>query len=216
MTVVVLLGSPGAGKGTQAPLLAERLGVPHLASGDLLRAAVAAASPIGREVESYMSQGQLVPDDIVIRAFMERLMGPEAERGAVLDGFPRTQAQAEALDERLAEQGSRVDRAIMIDVPTEELISRLSGRWTCPSGHVYHVTANPPEQEGICDVDGSSLFQRDDDKPETVRARLTSQLGALAEVVEHYRRRGVLGTVDGQRPIDDVTADLEAQLERVA
>ena len=216
MTVVVLLGAPGAGKGTQAPLLAERLGVPHLASGDLLRSAVAEGTPVGREAEPYMSSGRLVPDEVVIRAFMERLAQPDAANGAVLDGFPRTGAQAEVLDERLAEQGSRVDRAIMIDVPPEDLIARLSGRWSCPGGHVYHTTANPPATAGVCDVDGSALFQRDDDKPETVRARLASQLGALEDVVDHYRGKALLGLVDGRRPIEEVTASLEAQLERVA
>jgi adenylate kinase len=216
MTVLVLLGAPGAGKGTHAPWLAERLGVPHLASGDLLRAAVARGTPVGKLAEPYMSQGRLVPDEIMIDAFMERLAGPDAAGGAILDGFPRTRAQAAALDERLAREGSRVDRALLIDVPTEDLVARLSGRWTCPQGHVYHETANPPATEGVCDVDGERLYQRDDDRPETVAARLTSQLGLLAEVVEHYRSKGILSTVDGRRGIDAVGAGVAAELERIA
>jgi len=213
MTVVVLLGAPGAGKGTQAGALERHLGIPHVATGDLFRAAASEGSTIGLEARRYMERGQLVPDDITIRMLLDRLARPDAAGGAVLDGFPRTRAQAVALDEALGARGSRVDRALLIDVPAEDLVRRLSGRWICrASGHVYHVLANPPRVEGVCDLDGSPLIQRADDREETIRARLAGQLGALAEVVDHYRSRGVLRTVDGSRSIADVSADLLAEL----
>ncbi len=215
MSVVVLLGAPGAGKGTQAELLGERLALPHLASGDLLRAAVAAGTPIGREADRYMSRGQLVPDATIIRVFLDRLLRPDAAEGAILDGFPRTRAQAEALDAALAEQGRRVDRALLIEVPVEDLVRRAAGRWICSaSGHVYHAIANPPRQPGVCDLDGSELVQRADDSEETVRARMAQQLGALNDVIDHYERRGVLARVDGRRSIDEVRDALLEQLSR--
>ncbi len=214
MSVVVLLGAPGAGKGTQALELKSRLGIPHVATGDLFRAAVSEGSAIGREARRYMERGQLVPDDITIRMLLDRLSQGDAARGAILDGFPRTEAQAEALDAALAERGSRVDVALLIDVPADILVSRMAGRWICSaSGHVYHAIANPPKVAGICDLDGSPLIQREDDREETIRARLTQQLGALNEVVDHYRRQGTLRTVDGTRPIDEVTVELLAALE---
>ena len=213
MTVVVLLGAPGAGKGTQAPLLAERLHVPVLASGDLLRAAVATGSDLGREADRYMSRGRLVPDDTIVRVFLERLARPDAAAGAILDGFPRTGAQAAALDRALAGQGRRVDRAVLIDVPVEELIRRMADRRICEAnGHVYNIATNPPTVPGRCDLDGSPLVQRPDDREDTVRARMTQQLGPLDDVVEHYRAAGVLATVDGRRPIDAVQAEFEAAL----
>lgn len=213
MTVVVLLGGPGAGKGTQAANLTERLGVPHVATGDLFRAAVRDGSPIGLEARRYMERGQLVPDDITIRMLLARLEAADAAEGAVLDGFPRNRSQAEALDEALAERGTRVDRALYIDVPADELVRRLTGRWICSeSGHVYNEHTNPPLQPGICDLDGSPLIQRQDDRAETIRARMDGQLGSLADVVEHYRRTGALRAVDGLRPIDQVTEGLLAGL----
>lgn len=213
MTVVVLLGAPGAGKGTQAKVLEARLGLPHLASGDLLRAAVAAGTAVGREADRYMSRGQLVPDATIIRAFLDRLDEGDAARGAILDGFPRTRAQAEALDEALAEKGRQVDRALLIEVPIEDLVLRAGGRWICSAaGHVYHAIANPPQTPGVCDLDGSPLVQRADDQEVTLRARMAQQLGSLADVVDHYRKRGVLRTVDGHRPIPAVTGSLLEQL----
>ena len=206
MTVVVLLGAPGAGKGTQANFIERRLGLPHLASGDLLRAAVSAGSAIGREADRYMSRGQLVPDDTIIRVFLERLSQPDAAGGAVLDGFPRTRNQAEALDAALAEHGRRVDRAVLIEVPTEDLVLRAGGRWICSAaGHPYHAIAHPPQVPGVCDIDGSELVQRADDAEVTVRARMAQQLGALEDVVDHYRSLGVLASVYGRQPIRDVT-----------
>jgi len=214
MTVVVLLGAPGAGKGTQAKFLEERLGLPHLASGDLLRAAVAAGSAVGREADRYMSRGQLVPDDTIIGVFLDRLGEPDATAGALLDGFPRTRTQAEALDERLEERGRRVDRAALIEVPVEDLVSRAGGRWICSAaGHVYHIVANPPRVSGVCDLDGSPLVQREDDAADTMRARMAQQLGALAEVVDHYRARGVLRSVDGRQSISEVSSALLEQLQ---
>jgi adenylate kinase len=214
---LVLLGAPGAGKGTQASLLAQRTGLPHIATGDIFRAAVRDASPMGIEARRYMERGQLVPDDITIRMLLGRLDKRDAAQGAILDGFPRNRAQAEALDRALAERGTKVDRALLIDVPSEDLVRRLSGRWICQaSGHPYNETTNPPRVPGVCDLDGSPLIQREDDRIETVRARLAQQLGALRDVVEYYRDRGVLKTVDGTRPIDDVAEALVDALAKGA
>ena len=205
MSVLVILGPPGAGKGTQAVMLAERLGVPHIATGDLFRAAVAARTPIGREVAQYMGRGELVPDEITLQVLLERLRQRDAAAGAVLDGFPRNRRQAEALDAALVERGLRVDRAVMIEVPAEDLIRRLAGRWQCRAGgHVYHEVTHPPRVPGVCDIDGSPLYQRDDDRMETIRARLAQQLAALHDVVGYYRERGVLATVDGRGSIREV------------
>jgi len=213
VTVLVLLGAPGAGKGTQAKLLEEKLGLRHLASGDLLRAAVAAGTHVGREADRFMRRGQLVPDSTMISVFLDRLLQPDAERGAILDGFPRTRTQAEALDAALEEAGRRVDRALLIEVPTEDLVKRAAGRWICSAaGHVYHAVANPPLVPGVCDLDGSPLVQRGDDREETVRARMAQQLGALGDVVDHYRGQGKLRTVDGRMSISNVTGSLLAQL----
>jgi adenylate kinase len=214
MTVVVLLGPPGAGKGTQAKVLEEKLGVPHIATGDLFRTALREGTAVGREARRYMDQGQLVPDDITIRMLLERLDQRDAAKGAILDGFPRNRAQAEALDKALAERGVVVHRALNIDVPSEEVARRMSGRWICEAaGHVYHETANPPRVPGRCDIDGSRLIQREDDRIETVRARLAQQLGALRDVVGYYRGRGVLRTVDGRRSIAEVTEALLSELD---
>lgn len=205
MTVIVLLGAPGAGKGTQAALLAERLEIPHVATGDLFRAAVRDDSPIGREARRFMERGQLVPDDITIRMLLDRLERPDAAAGAILDGFPRNRAQAEALDAALDERQSRVDLAVNIDVPSEELVERMSGRWVCEeAGHVYNESTNPPQRPGICDIDGSPLVQREDDRADTIRARLDLQLASLRDVVDHYANTGILRTVDGRQSIDDV------------
>jgi adenylate kinase len=214
LTVVVLLGAPGAGKGTQAILLAERLGVPHVATGDLFRAAVRDGSPIGLEARRFMERGQLVPDDITIRMLLDRLARPDAEAGAVLDGFPRSRAQAEVLDAALSERGSAVDLAVDIEVPTEDLIQRLSGRWVCrEAGHVYNQTTNPPLVAGRCDIDGSELIQRDDDRAETIRARLDLQLASLGDVIDHYARTGILRSVDGRGSIEAVAAAIEAVVD---
>jgi len=212
--ILVLLGAPGAGKGTQAHVLARHLGLPHIATGDLFRAAVREGTPLGLEAQGYMERGALVPDAVTIGMLLERLARPDAARGAILDGFPRTRAQAEALDESLAQRGTTVEAALLVDVPEADLLARLSGRWVCTAaGHTYHETAHPPRVPGVCDIDGSPLVQRDDDRPEVVRARLQKQLGALAEVVEHYRAAGNLRSVDGRRPIAGVTNDLLDAIE---
>jgi adenylate kinase len=211
MTVVVLLGAPGAGKGTQAVLLAERLGIPHVATGDLFRAAVRDGSPIGLAARRFMERGQLVPDDITIRMLLDRLDQADAANGAILDGFPRTGAQAVALDDALRERGDRVDLAVDIEVPVDELIRRMSGRWVCEeAGHVYNESTNPPRVPGVCDIDGSPLIQREDDRADTIRARLDLQLASLREVIDHYRRTGVLRVVDGLQPIEAVADDVLA------
>lgn len=214
MTVIVLLGAPGAGKGTQAPVLAELLGVPILASGDLLRAAVAAGTNLGREADRFMSRGQLVPDETIVRVFLDRLERPDAESGAILDGFPRTRVQAEALDRALTDARRRVDRTIFIDVPTEDLVTRMANRRICTAnGHVYNLASNPPLLPGVCDLDGSEIVQRPDDEEATVRARMSEQIPPLLDVVDHYRAAGVLQTIDGRRPIAEVSEAVLAALD---
>ena len=213
MIIVVLLGAPGAGKGTQAALLRDRLGIPHIATGDLFRAAIRAATPVGREAKRYIDAGQLVPDAVTIRMLEERLQLPDAADGAILDGFPRTGVQAAALDEFLGDLGTAVSAALLIDVPPEDLVERLSGRRVCESaGHLFHVNLNPPRVPGICDVDGSPLIQRADDTPETIRARLSGTLDDLSDVETHYRHTAALRIVDGRRPIREVAAGLLAAL----
>jgi adenylate kinase len=211
--VVVLLGAPGAGKGTQAQILSQRLGLAHVATGDLFRAAVRDGTPLGVTAKGYMDRGELVPDSVTIEMLLERLAQPDAAAGILLDGFPRNTAQAEVLDEALAARGSRVEVAPYIEVPEADLVARLGGRWICRAqGHPYHELSNPPRVPGICDIDGSELYQRTDDQPETVQARLRQQLGSLDQVVGHYRRLGALKTVDGTGPIGRVSDDLLAAI----
>jgi adenylate kinase len=211
--ILLLIGAVGAGKGTQAGLLSDELGVPHLASGNLFRQALRDGTPLGERARAYMERGDLVPDDVTIGMFMEELAKPESARGAILDGFPRTVGQASALDATLADQGERIARAIYIDVPTDELVSRVSGRSVCPKcGTVYHDITDPPRVPGVCDKDGTPLVRRDDDRPEVVRARLDKQVPPMLEVVEHYRGAGSLARIDGRQPIADVLRDIRAAL----
>jgi adenylate kinase len=204
--ILLLVGAVGAGKGTQADILERELGVVHLASGELFRRAIREGTPLGEEARSYMERGDLVPDELTIAMFMEELAQPPAARGAILDGFPRTVAQAQALDETLARQGERIRRVIFIDVPAEELVRRVAGRFVCPTcGTPYHVSSDPPRVAGVCDNDGSDLVQRDDDRPEVVSARLAKQVPPMLEVVDHYDRAGILERIDGQLPIEEVT-----------
>ncbi|HLX34205.1 MAG TPA: nucleoside monophosphate kinase [Candidatus Limnocylindrales bacterium] len=215
MSVIVLLGAPGAGKGTQAPILAQTLSVPILASGDLLRAVAASGSDLGKAVEATMKSGELVPDATTVRIFLDRLAQPDAAGGAILDGFPRTRGQAEALDSALETMGAGVDTAIYIEVPLEALVARMADRLICRAGgHVYNVRSNPPRVPGVCDVDGSELYQRADDAEATVRARMAQQLPALEEVAGYYRNRGRLQVIDGLQPIDAVSASLIAAVSR--
>lgn len=214
--ILLLIGAVGAGKGTQAEILSRELGIVHLASGNLFREALRAGTPLGEEARPYIEAGDLVPDEITIGMFMERLAQPDAERGAILDGFPRTVAQAEALEETLAGHGERIQRAVYIEVPTEELVSRVAGRFTCPTcGTPYHAVTDPPRIPGVCDNDGSALTQRDDDRPEVVRARLSKQVPPMLAVVEHYDRAGKLARIDGLQPIERVTAEILAALDPV-
>jgi len=205
--IYLLVGAVGAGKGTQAEILRERLGLPHLASGDLFRRATREGTPLGEKAKLYMERGELVPDDVTIAMFMDELAKPEAARGAILDGFPRTVAQARALDTTLAGQGEAISRVIYIEVPSEELVDRVSGRWVCPTdGTPYHAVTDPPRVPGICDKDGTPLIQREDDKPEVVRARLAQQVPPMLEVIAHYERAGRVARIDGRGTIDEVTA----------
>ena len=205
--ILVRMGAAGAGKGTQAAMLSERLGLPHLASGDLFRAALRDGTPLGERAREYMERGALVPDEITIEMVMAELAKPSAAHGAILDGFPRTVTQAQALDATLVGQGEKISRLLYIDVPQEELVARLSGRWICPTcGMVYHDVADPPGVPGICDREGSRLIQRDDDRPEVVRARLAKQIPPMLEVLAHYERKGVVSRIDGNLPIEEVTA----------
>jgi adenylate kinase len=214
--VIVLLGAPGAGKGTQAQILAEKLEFAHVATGDMFRDAVADGTPVGLLAKEYMDKGELVPDEVTIEMLDERLAEPDATLGVILDGFPRNVAQAEALTEALEERGGKVNAAPYIEVAEAELVRRLGGRWICRAeGHSYHEQSKPPATEGVCDIDGSELYQRSDDQPETVKARLAQQLGVLGEVVEYYRGRGVLAAVDGSQPIEKVAEDLLTAIEAV-
>lgn len=206
---VILLGPPGAGKGTQAKRLSEGLSLPHISSGEIFREHLREDSELGKRARAYMDRGDLVPDDLTISMIADRLNGPDCARGAILDGFPRTPAQAEGLREILSEQGTQVSVVLLIAVPEDELVRRLSGRLVCEAeGHVYHTEYNPPEASGICDIDGSELYQRDDDKPETVRARIKVYMEKTEPLIEYYRSRGLLTEIDGAQPINDVTSDL--------
>jgi adenylate kinase len=199
---VAFLGPPGAGKGTQARDLAQEWRVPHLATGDMLREAVAAGSPLGREAKGYMDQGALVPDDVIIRMMGERLGNADAGRGFILDGFPRTIAQAEALAKLLKDLGQTLDTVIYFDVSEPELLRRLTGRRVCRTcGHSYHMTSNPPKRAGVCDECGGELYQRDDDAETTVRKRLDVYQRQTAPLLDYYRQRSLLATVSGEGPL---------------
>jgi adenylate kinase len=204
-TFIVLLGPPGVGKGTQAEILSERTGLIHISSGDLFRENLKNQTELGVLAQTYMNRGELVPDDITIAMIRERFSRPDCARGALLDGFPRTPVQAEALDRLLADFDGRVDLVPYITAPESALIERLSGRWTCRSqAHIYNEHSNPPRRAGICDIDGSELFQRDDDKPETVKRRIQVYLEQTAPLVAYYREQGKLVEVNGAQPIEQV------------
>ena len=207
--ILLLVGSVGAGKGTQAAALSSELGLAHLASGNLFRQALRDGSQLGERARAYMERGDLVPDDITIGMFMHELSQPATARGAILDGFPRTVAQAKALDATLAERGEQIERVISIEVPVEELVARVAGRRVCPvCGTPYHVAGDPPRVPGRCDNDGAELQQRDDDRPEVVRARLAKQVLPMLEVLEYYDEKGIVQHVDGTQPIAVVTDEI--------
>lgn len=194
---LILLGPPGAGKGTQAERITEDFGLPFISTGDMLREAVKAGTELGREAKQYMDRGDLVPDEVIIGVILEKVEAPEAADGFVLDGFPRTIAQAEALDEAFAKLGRSLTATLLLEVPDDELVRRLSGRRVSPAGRPYHVDFNPPKVPGKCDVDGSDLIQRDDDKPEVVRKRLEVYHRSTAPLVEYYEDKGLLRRFDG-------------------
>lgn len=209
--ILLLVGAVGAGKGTQAEILSRELGLVHLASGNLFRAALRDATPLGERARAFMDRGDLVPDDITIAMFTDELGRPAAEKGAILDGFPRTLTQARALDATLAAQGERIDRVILIDVPVDVIVARVAGRLVCPTCSTpYHADTDPPLVPGVCDKDGTPLVQRDDDRAEVVRARLDKQVPPMLEVVGHYEEAGVVARVDGRQPIEAVTRDILA------
>jgi adenylate kinase len=211
-----MLGAPGAGKGTQAKKISEELGLPHISSGDIFRENIKNETELGRKVKAIMDAGELVPDDVTIAMIQDRLARLDCAPGVVLDGFPRTPAQAQALGDMLAGFGGKVDVVPFIQVSEQELVARLTGRRICrANGHVYHVKFNPPRQEGICDVDGSELYQREDDKEETVTNRIRVYFKQTAPLIEHYRAAGVLKEIDGQQEIGQVAEDLMAILPSV-
>ncbi|MEJ2739241.1 MAG: adenylate kinase [Dehalococcoidia bacterium] len=202
---VVLLGAPGAGKGTQAAIISQKTGLTHIASGDLFRQAVQKGTELGKLVKSYMDKGELAPDEVTIKVIMERLSEPDCEKGCIFDGFPRTLDQAKALDKKLAEQKKGIDKAVFIDVPDEELMKRLGGRWTCKNCQaVYHEVASPPKVAGICDKCGGELYQRPDDNEATIRERLKVYFNQTTPVLDYYKNDGKLIAVDGKLSIDEV------------
>jgi adenylate kinase len=215
-TYIVLLGPPGAGKGTQAQLISRELGLPHISSGDIFRENLKNQTDLGKQAKAYMDRGELVPDDLTISMIRERLSRSDAAMGALLDGFPRTPAQAEALAMMLVSFNGKVNAVPYINVPDAVLIERLTGRWTCRAqGHVFHEKFSPPRQAGICDVDGSELYQRDDDKVETVMRRIRVYLEQTMPLIQYYQQHGVLLEVDGTQSIEKVGADLLTSLARL-
>jgi adenylate kinase len=212
---IVLLGPPGVGKGTQAKTLSERTGLAHISSGDLFRENIKNQSELGKLAQTYMTKGELVPDDVTIAMIRERLGRPDAQAGAILDGFPRTPAQAEALDVMLQDFGGSVEAVPFITAKEDVLIERLSGRWTCrTNGHIFNEKSNPPKVTGRCDFDGSELYQRDDDKAETVKRRIQVYLDQTSPLISHYRRQGKLIEIDGTQSIERVTQALMDALKK--
>jgi adenylate kinase len=215
---LILLGPPGAGKGTQAKRLGQTRGMVQLATGDMLRAAVASGSPLGHQVKTIMEEGRLVPDHIIIEMIAERIAQPDCSQGFILDGFPRTVPQAEALDANLAQQGNKIDRVIVMEVDEPALIERIAGRFSCAKcGASYHERFKRPEVEGVCEVCGSTEFvHRADDRPEAVATRLDAYRNQTAPILPYYRARGILRAVDGMAEIDEVTRQIEATLQEGA
>jgi len=212
---IVLLGPPGVGKGTQAKTLSEQTGLAHISSGDLFRENMKNQTELGKLAQSYMNKGELVPDDVTIAMIRDRLTRPDCGAGTILDGFPRTTAQADALEKMLVEFGGKVDKVPYVTAPEKILVERLSGRWTCrANGHVFHDKNNPPKQAAVCDFDGSELYQRDDDKSETVTRRIQVYLEQTAPLITYYRQRGNLIEINGTQNIREVTQALLAALKK--
>lgn len=202
---LVLLGAPGAGKGTQAKKLIEKYAIPQISTGDLLRAAVAAGTPLGKEAKTFMDKGELVPDRVVLGMVQERLKQDDCKKGYILDGFPRNTAQAEALDKMLAPLGMSLSAALSVDVPFDDLMKRLTGRRTCKAcGQMFNIYSNPPKKEGVCDKCGGALFQRDDDKEETIKKRLEVYNAQTAPLMDYYGKKGILSSVKGTGSIDEI------------
>ena len=204
---IIMLGAPGAGKGTQAKMIAEKYGVPHVSTGDIFRANIKEGTELGKEAKQYMEQGLLVPDELTVKILLDRVAKDDCKNGYVLDGFPRTIPQAEVLDKALNELGDKIDYAIDVDVPDENIVKRMGGRRACLTcGATYHIEHVPPKKEGICDKCGSELVLRDDDKPETVKNRLSVYHEQTQPLIDFYTEKGVLRTVDGTQDMKDVFA----------
>ena len=213
---IVLLGPPGAGKGTQAAVVAKRMKLEHISSGNIFRENIDNQTALGLRAQEYINSGQLVPDDLTIAMIRERLSKPDCKQGAILDGFPRTVAQAVTLDKMLLDLNGKIQSVPFIDVPEDVLVERLSGRWICESEkHVYHLKFNPPLKEGKCDVDGSPLHQRKDDSRETVKKRIHEYNEKTAPLIDYYRKAGKLVEIDGRKDIDQVTQDILNDIEKL-
>lgn len=211
---IVFLGPPGAGKGTQAKILIEKYGIPQISTGDMLREHRAKGTELGKKAQEYMDKGQLVPDEIILGMVKERLAQPDCAKGFILDGFPRTVAQAEALDKILSEMNKKLDFALALVVPDELLVERLTGRRTCKNcGMMFHVKYKPPKVEGKCDACGGELYQRPDDNEETVRNRLKVYHESTAPLIDYYKKKGILKEIDGSKSIEEITAQLISILE---
>ena len=214
-TYIVLLGPPGAGKGTQAEILAERFSLPHISSGDIFRENIKKDTELGKLAQTFIIKGELVPDDLTIAMIRERFSRPDCAQGAILDGFPRTPTQADELEIMLKGFGGKVDLVPFITAPSEVLIERLAGRWTCRAhGHIFHERFNPPKQVGVCDYDESPLFQRDDDKAATVTHRIEVYQAQTEPLIEYYRQRGLLAEINGFAPIEEVAARMKSALKK--
>ena len=206
---IIMLGAPGAGKGTQAKMIAEKYSIPHVSTGDIFRANIKNGTELGMRAKAYMDEGRLVPDELTVELLLDRVADEDCRNGYVLDGFPRTIPQADVLTEALAKTGDKVDYAINIDVPDENIVRRMSGRRACPGcGATYHIEHIPPKKEGICDVCGQKLVQRDDDKPETVLKRLGVYHEQTQPLIDYYEKEGVLRNVDGTRSLEEVFSDI--------
>ena len=213
---IVLLGAPGAGKGTQAKKLIDKYGIPQISTGDILRKAVADGTPLGTEAKSYMDKGELVPDSVVIGLVKERLQQDDCKKGFILDGFPRNTAQAETLDRVLGEMGVPLQIALSVDVDLDVLMKRLTGRRTCRQcGQMYNIYFSPPAKEGICDKCGGELYHRDDDKEETIRKRLEVYENQTAPLIEYYKNKGILKSVNGVGNIEEIFANVCAILDSI-